>query len=136
MERQCSLEKEFQSPHLVSLVMVVMGVPVLENTENKNFKIMNLKKIKLHSSVVHYLVEIDYLAFLPYYFEQNLDSLVVDFGVGSLGHFVDHLDRPGFDQAFDLVEFPLDYPYFLASHFDLECFGFVQAFHLVVVLNE
>ena len=36
MERQCSLEKEFQSPHLVSLVMVVMGVPVLENTENKN----------------------------------------------------------------------------------------------------
>ena len=87
---------------------------------------------------MHYLVEIDYLAFLPYYFEQNLDSSVDDFGVDSLGHFVDHLDRPGFDQAFDLVEFPFDYPYLEASHFDHLEFGlgFVQAFHLVVVLNE
>lgn len=97
---------------------------------------MNLNKIKLHSSAVHYLVESDYLAFLPYYFEQNLDSLVVDFGVGSLGHLVGHLDRRDFDQVFDLVESPLDYPYFLASHFDLVCFGFVRAYHLVVVLNE
>ena len=84
---------------------------------------------------MHYLAGIDCFAFLPYCSEENSDSLVVDFGVGSLGHLVDHLDRRDFDLAFDfgLVEFPLDYPYFVASHFDLEFgLGFVQAFHLAV----
>ena len=36
MGRHCSSVKEFQSPDLVSLVMVEMEDPVLENTKNKN----------------------------------------------------------------------------------------------------
>ena len=71
------------------------------------------------------------MASLPYCSGQNSDSSVVDFGVGSLGSdLLDHLVVVG-SVPLGLVEFPY-YPYLGASHFDLE-FGFVQAFHLVVV---